>query len=568
MPETPRENKPQVQQVDSIHKGISNRAVPWAIGGEQCPDLLNIDTTDIGKWIRRQGSQPFGGLVGKCGGLGSFYDANQTQLNAYGIWDSKIYRSTGAPDWSIVATGVSLVADRLHQFNEGDWADGAAFRRALYVTQVEPTSSATDASFVAVFDAADGGAHSQSASHAPRVSVYWQARLWIADNQVTGDGNDLAWSELDDGLTYSPANELSIQPGVGGRITGLLPSRDSDPTLIVFKEDAVCAVTTFWGSSSSLIPGVGDKLDTIKSSVKVLSQGAGCVAPRSIQWVPALEGSDALFLARDGIRSLRRSSDDVQQGAGPPLSYEIPDVIARINFDAARVCTSVVFDNVYYLACPFDGAVNNTHIIAYDLLQQSFHVHEINGGTKDLALLPFTQDERVYFQSNEVFYDCSSTGLASTDSGVRQTYRLFAPGYLEDPGGGSIPYTFESRSFTFGNPRVVKKLTDLFVLGSGAAGATHYQTITYNVDDLGWQTLASIAWVSKDTSIDFGGDALVWQQIADNAIRGIKIDATEIPAFRTIKFQLLGGDDYASSEIYTFQVAAQTLDNNWWDNSL
>lgn len=536
--------------ISSLEKGVNTRQVEWKIDPSAAVDLLNVDQSKNGVFGRRKGATPFGGIEAEPGGLGQFRDNATDQQNAWAVFGSELFLSTGSGLWETKACGISLVSDRLHMFVEGNWSAASGDQRSMYVSQAAPSSGVTEASMLMAFKGLNAADFSQSASYAPLAIAYFQNRLWIANNQVAGDGNDLAWSELDDGLTYSPANALSIEPGIGGRITALLPARDSTPKLWIFKEDAITLLSPQWGSSGSLIPGIGDELDTITSSLRMLTAGVGCVATRSVVWVPGFEKADVFFLARDGVRSLQRAENDTQIGAGLPLTYNVPAWVDRINFDFAHKAVATVFDNAYHLAVPMDGATDNTHVLRFDLFQQSWSLH--NWKWRDASIIPFSNEQRLFFQHMDGTNDCSATG--APDSLPHQVYRAYVG--AEDPGGVPVSYKIETRAFSFGDVNIRKRWDELAFIATVPAGETHFPTIVYRSDFRDWTTAASLAISVPDVPIILGQDPLPWVA-PDQQLIARRIGLQDVDPGRMIQFRILGESDYALPSFYELRVKAE-----------
>lgn len=562
--QTPNEGHEGFQ---SVHKGVNSRNRPWSIEPVETAHLENLLIDNLGVWSRRKGSSAIGGVeAGAPGGLGQFRDAAENEQYGWGIFGSELFRTTGGGLWEEKACGVSFVADRLHFMVEGNWSAASGDQKALYVSQAAPSSGVTEASSLVAFKATNAADWSQNSSYAPLAITYWQNRLWKANDQVAGNGSDLMWSELDDGLTYSGVNELSIEPGVGGVITGLLPSRDTSPKLWIFKEEMIAILTTFWGSSSALIPSLGDELDLIKSSVQVLTIGIGCIAPKSIAWVPGFQGADVLFLARDGVRSLRRAETDVQAGAGLPVSYNIPVWIDRINFDYAHKAVAQVFDNAYHLAVPLDGATENTHILRFELFTQGWSLHTIQA--RDLLVIPFTGDQRLFYQNNFASFDTGATNAPNPDTNVSlyQAYRLYNGSW--DPSTNPtdpriVEYRHDTRALVFGDQHIEKSWDHLDLLLSVENGETHSIAVYYNVDLIGWTTMASALNISAPAGqlgVNFGADALPWTvNAAGNKAMQRRLSLSDVPTGTFIQFRFVGDADIAFPSFYNVEVGAHPM---------
>jgi len=91
--------------------------------------------------------------------------------------------------------------------------------------------------------------------------------------------------------------------------------------------------------------------------------GVGCVGPRAA----VRYGNDMFFLARDGIRTLRRmSAVDGQYEVAPPLSQPVQDVIDRINWSYADRAAAGTFDQFVFFALPLDAATEPSHTLVWN----------------------------------------------------------------------------------------------------------------------------------------------------------------------------------------------------------
>lgn len=549
----------QTEQIPTLDGGVNSLNVAWNLEDTEMADAVNVDISSIGKWGRRRGVDSKGGTENLPGGWHWHRDADG-DLVLWSIWGSRLYRSTGAGDWNDRACGASFYSNVLHQFVEGIFNDAnfdSNQLRVVYGCQCVPNSGTTEASRLFMFkgdEVASDLQYSQNESHAPRCIEYFQGRLWKADDRQSGDGNDLAWSELDDGLTYSPANELSIEPGIGGRIVGLRAGRGSTPQLFVFKEEAIAVLEPRWGSSSALIPGLGDELDTITSRVQLLTPGIGCVATKSLTSAPGFAGGDILFLARDGVRALSRADNDVVSGAGPRITEKVPDWIDRINWAAAHKAVAAIYDDAYHLALPLDGAVENNAVLRMQLRTGAWTLH--NWAARDIAQVPFNSAGQFWFQGNDGFTEESTeTGLPTN-----QIYHMYQ-GYVNDldPGATYVNYDLITKGYIFGDPRFEKQWDRILFLGTVDANETHSMTVAYRTDFQDWVTIATqvVFGVPGDTIV-MGATPLVWT-VPDTKMVQRRVGLQDVAPGTMIQFRFMGSSDEARPEIFFTQFSAQPM---------
>ncbi|MEE8522192.1 MAG: hypothetical protein V3S83_12600 [Gemmatimonadota bacterium] len=464
------------------------------------------------------------------GGFRDYADENFDEffLAAFG---HSLYRSTGNAAWTLRCSDVSLAPNMLHQFERGRHAGELAL---AICTCEEPTNVA--GGFI--------GGRSQlvvysiesdictQASLSPRCIASFQNRLFY------GEGEKMGWSEIGDLVSYSDASSILIQPGVGGsEITGILPTRDIDQKLIIWKKEAIFLFTPRWGSTDQQIPVAGDELDLQTSSVRPLSLGTGCVATRSIQFVPGERNADVFFLSPDGVRALSRAENDVQTGAGFPLSYKIPTWIDRINFTHANKATATVFDNSYYIAVPLDGAIDNTHVLRYDIANKAWSLHTWQG--KDILVSKLNASERMWMQSNILTNDCSVTAVAGDPT--FQVYRLFEDNF--DPSTDASNFNLvpisreETRAFTLKDP-LTKKVWDK-VSFQFSSGETARIAVAYRRDQGAYATITEFLFPGSGETIVLGEDPLPWNN-ADEITRKRTFDLSDIGPSYSLQLRIGG----------------------------
>jgi hypothetical protein len=525
MGDFPKDPQLQVERQVSSHEGENSRDVPYLLSENSVRLAQNMIVNEPGRRKMRKGAQAFGAPGGDPGGASVYSQANSVQ-RLVGVWGSLIYDSSGNAGWAQVASSESLVSGKLHQFKEGRGASG----RTLYVCQCQQgVSGPLDQSEILQYDI-DTDTATRASGIQPRCIEFFQNRVWAGGLQGASNGQqDLYWGEVGGGLQFSAANSLLIEPGVGGDVTALLTTREETPRLLVFKERAIAVLNPTWGSNSALIPTAADALDTINSSVRLLTSGTGCVATRSAIWVPGAEGADVFFLSSDGVRSLSRAENDVVAGAGLPLSWNAKDIFDRVNWTHANKAVALVYDNAYHLALPLDGATENTHVARYDLQTGAWSLHTWGG--KDWYVASLASQDKAYFQNNVAVNDSAATGLAGDD--VYQIFRAYS-GSL-DPGATHIIMTEESRSFMFQEP-FRKKRWDKFSMGVGSAD-TAWLEIAYRVDLGPWTLLASEPVDGADGTIILGEDQLPWDNTQD-LVRKKQFSLLDAPPGFTIDMRI------------------------------
>jgi hypothetical protein len=533
-------------RIVSVHQGASNRDTAYLIEDTQAVELENLVINTIGKRERRGGVRAFGGRTENPGGIGPFNEVDQTEKIA-AVWGSSLYESRGNGGWAQIASNCSLTDDKLHDFARVRIAGELGFAAVTAVQTTEPSD-------LVVYNIVQDNATCFSLG--ARCQSSFQERLWFGSEEV------LYWSELTLPADFSLAtNNLTIEPGVGGELTAIVPARDNSPKMWLFKQRAVFLFEPRWGSSSAQIPSAADALDTVSSNIRLLTQGAGCLATKSAQWVPGEQGADLFFLAEDGVRSLARAENDTQAGAGFPVSYNIKAWIDRINWTHAHKAAATVYDNAYHLAVPLDGATENTHVLRFDIANRAWSLH--TWSSRDVGVFSLGGQARYFFQNNDTAGDSSVTG-PSADA-LYQVYQGFTGN--ADPSLAHIRVLEQSKGLVF-DELTRKKTWEDVSLVVGAAETASY-IVQYRVDFGAWVDLESDTIPGSDQSIVLGEDALPWRY-SDTTQRRRVYGLRDAPPGYVFEYRLAGATavtDLGKLAIYNTEVRASVNEKRFEDEN-
>lgn len=528
----------------SVHEGAVSRVVPYLLGESQVVDIQNLVINKVGLRERRDGAFAFGGLGGAPGGLSSYVDEDGVE-QLVGVWDNRIYTSSGNGGWAQVGSACSLVSGHLHQIQRVLTNSKLA---VAFVSAQDPTTVSLGEgklSDLVVYNIEDDAA--TCVSLGGRCTAAFQNRLWV------GAGQNLYWSDINEPASFSLAgNFITLEPGTGDDLTAILPSRGDAPQLWLFKKSALFLFEPRWGASSAFIPVAGDGLDVINSRVRTLTRDIGCIATKSLKWVPGAEGADAFFLAQDGVRSLARAQDDQEAGAGFPITWNVPAWVDRINFTHAHKAAAAVFDNAYHLAVPLDGAIENTHVLRYDFRFNAWSLH--NWQAKDCDAIELGEDLRFFFQSN-----ITSTDTSTTEAAGDAVYQVFQ-GYRGDldPGAARIEWFEESRGFILQEARRKKHWESIEF--NVASAQTSTILVEGRVDQGAWVDLETETIPGSEDSIVLGETALPWRY-SDDVIRRRQIHARDILSGRFLQIRLGSGtatSDVGKPKLYQLDIIAHS----------
>jgi len=183
-----------------------------------------------------------------------------------------------------------------------------------------------------------------------KFGTYFLNQFWL----VTGDDTvktsaPLAYNRYDD-TNWS----WDVSSGDGRVLTELHPFRED--LIIAVKEGSLHLIGGLAPSSSVLLE------DSIR--ITLIDSGVGVESRRGTISV----GEDVWFATRDGLKSLRRNEQNRVQSVDLPLSWKIPNLWGRINFEAADHIRISSFDNYILISAPFDNHVKANAILVYDLL--------------------------------------------------------------------------------------------------------------------------------------------------------------------------------------------------------
>lgn len=551
----PVQEQPSIVHILSVHGGQNDKDEVHVLGETQAALIQNLDIHNMGSRKRRLGVQSLGARSDDPAGLWTANDLILQQETLFSIYQGRIFTTNGGGVMFERASGVSLTT-AVHTGVAGRYSAKAA----TYVLQaVRTNNTVTLASRIVAIT--DDNNYTQ-ASAAAIGGCWFQNRLWTGWQPFSGQNAETVWwSELGDGLSYSSLNTLQIEPGIGGYVQQLFPLRGFTPSIVVFKERAIATIEPYWGSTSHLIPAAGDALDTLKTNIRLISNGIGCVAPNSVQFVPGGPGGDVYFLAKDGVRALTRANDDTISGVSKPLSDPILATIKRINFAYAKECVSAVLGTQYHLAVPLDGSTLNTHILVFDFQTEAWSVHTWTPKAMVTGRLADTQD-RIFLQYNTRLADCSNTAAVS----AYHTYKVYVG--LLDPGGGPVIYQEDSRGLDFGGIHVKKRWDWFSISFRNDAQETCAVGLMYNVDRRGWVTVGSAVFGAVAGGFDtiLAETPLPWG-VAIGATRTYKFALSDLDPGYYIQMRYFGVSDLAQPVILAMSMAARPIMTEF-DNSI
>ena len=172
-------------------------------------------------------------------------------------------------------------------------------------------------------------------------------------------------------------------------------------------------------------------------AVQKVSGGVGCVGKKA--W--CLYANDLLFMARDGVRSLKR----MQAAAGqfdisPPLSQPLQPWIERINWAYGSTIAAVSFRELCFFAVPIDSATTPDTVLVYNARLQCWLGVWTNWAPGCWAVSRFNAIQALNFGEAGGLVRKWKYGADAADDAT----------YLDD--GAAIPTKVWTRGFLFGEP--------------------------------------------------------------------------------------------------------------------
>ena len=262
--------------------------------------------------------------------------------------------------------------------------------------------------------------------------------------QVTDSLYTVLMSDLLDSNNFTTADsQFRINKGTADFLVGFYP---------YMEDQLIC----FFRNSIHLVSNVAT---TSASGVYEITREYGCVARKSI----AASGPQYYFLSDSGVMVMQQGLDPAKglgvaiskiSGEAIPLSRQIQDQFADVNFANASGACGIVFDNKYYLALPgTTTSTTNDRVFIYDIL---------NGGWTSVDRYPdafgsldFAVDDWVICShgSNPTrrrLFACNTTGwYLVEESTLDDSGRKI--GSSSESTTTAIPAKLKTRSYTFGD---------------------------------------------------------------------------------------------------------------------
>ena len=492
-----------VHAFEGLQRGMFSNANPSLIPDGYLSNCRNSDLNTYGMVVKAKGrtSSASGLTSGRNRRLAFFApDGGAKTLLTFQNGDLWTWPNSGT--WAQV-TGATGLADEPVDIVQGD-------NKAFLIKQAE---------VIRYYDGTTVTAFTDTNTDPPRtkVGIYMLGWLLLANSAAANDG-------LYFGANGSPAtgwnrtsNLLRIGKGEGGDITGLAQWTAQD--LIVFKEQAIYAVTI-----NSATPA-NWTITPITSDI-----GTPC-GRTAVQF-----GSDFLFLAGDGIRSLLQSEQDKKRGAALAITEPIRDFIDTINWQYAKdVACAVEWKGQYYCSVPISPNQVNSHTIVYNPRNGSLDIR--NYGFSDFSVGRFSSVPTLF----------SSYG--ATTGGVNTEESTF------NDNGTAIAWTVETKRINGPNgqawPHLWKRGGELEVFFESTG--SYVVAVSAAVDGGSYTSLGNVTLTGTLPTLPID----LPFSLADQNITKAKFNLSRMGRFRDIQFKFTTSD--AGAEVKLIRAVASLL---------
>tara|TARA_Y100001938_G_scaffold146711_1_gene226174 strand:+ start:4064 stop:5692 length:1629 start_codon:yes stop_codon:yes gene_type:complete len=274
--------------------------------------------------------------------------------------------------------------------------------------------------------------------------VFFRNRLIIpqpADSNYTVLMSDL----LDTDNYYAADSQFRINKGSADFLVGFYPYQEDQ--LIVLMRNSIHMINNIATTSAA--------------NTYEITRQHGCVARKSI----AQSGPQTFFLSDNGVIVLSPGTDPAKglgvaiskvQGETIPMTRQIQDQFADVNYKYADLACGVVHDNKYYLAVPVGSSTKPNKVFVYDLLTSTWI--SVDSYPAMAGSLAFQVDDWVICShgSNPTkrrLFACNPTGWylmeeATIDDSGRKI------GSTSESGTTAIAGKLKTRFYTLGNQDV------------------------------------------------------------------------------------------------------------------
>ncbi len=432
-----------VQNVLTLRGGMNTKDHPSSLQDDQAEDITNYLLKKSALAEKREGITQIADTIAgtQCFGLGDWNEPSGSQFMMAAL-GSSFYRWDGsASSWSTM-TGATSGGDELVRFVQVRTSSPVS-DHLMFAIQPNATVYSADMNSVAMVAQND----------APRGvdGIFWLQRLWIAD-----EAGVIHASSVGDPTSFDSSRQYKVD-GTRNNLRRIFNFLNNG--ILVFNSDNIWVVDV-------------DPISLFSSfdatSIFAVNHELGAISAESV----VQAGKDWFFLSRHGIHRLSKTEQDRPLGLIVPISDSIEQTIDRINWIQAHKSAAVVWQNLYMIAVPLDSATENSHVLVYDIREDSWSIFD-------------TWDPRVFLKSDISGFERIYFGNSSSSGKV---YEAFS-GNTDD--GSDINSTLSTKRFDFGAPQRFK-LYDYIEISVETAPGSDVE-VQVQIDGGGYQRLGILA---------------------------------------------------------------------------
>jgi len=407
--------------------GVNNISSTKLLGDTQGSEFINVDIDRIGNAVTRRGTASVSSSAvpeGTASIQGMYYFDTGAYNQIVIAKNRKIFwfdANIGAGSWTRESSSYltsssddvvcfAQLSDKLY-FSDG-------------VSEIKSFNGATVASIPSAANAPTGVR--LLCSHTNRmfaIRVSEPDTIYVSD-LLSVEGTS-AWSSVD-----------SFRVGGDGEpITAI--SSWTGYRLVVFKQNSTYLIST-------------DPTASIANwTIELVSGDVGCVAHNSICQI----GANIYWLAQDGVRSMQRILQGVDQEISEPLSKVIDSTIREINKTYISRASAIYYRNRYILSIPTGSSATNDCSIVYNTVHKSWSGKWTNFGANQFA--HYTNSP-----SNCLVLGTPSGSVLQWREWVNDNNEINSD-YQDS--GSNIRTSLTTREFTFGDMMSYKSLNNIEV---------------------------------------------------------------------------------------------------------
>lgn len=336
-----QDDKTAIEYAKDMSGGQNTRVDASNLQPNQATKLLNADISIPGEKTKRKGTVLYDTDLGstKINALAPFSATVGGTQKLHMSTGTKWYEGTTTTTFAEV-TGTTITAVdsefvvgggyifRLNQTDAVNYSDGDGTASVMGVTSA---------------DAPKG-----------KVGAYFQNRLWIANTASYPDFVYFSnvFTHLD-GEWDQNVQVFKVAPGGNDAIKTLVPFRKTRE-IFILKEDSIHKLLVAGPPSTWYLTEV--------------DMSHGCVATRTALSI----GNDIYYLSRDGVRSLRTTESNIEQGFDLPLSYGLKDIWESRNGAQIHNACAIYWNNKYFLSFATGTKAYNDTTLVYNLGTKSW----------------------------------------------------------------------------------------------------------------------------------------------------------------------------------------------------